>query len=187
MKKLLVGILLLAVLSAVIYLQTRRESTHKSAAFREGYRTGADSVRAGRPDYDSLTELLAQERQALADYKATMADSLTRLDTTYKQRLDSVSRVKDSQRTESQRPGETTLTTASPPLTGKKAKAPSSSGVSHQEILDHYRLAMAKLPSDLSAYEYQVAVTEVRTETASRYSITVDRLNQIRKEHNLDF
>ena len=46
---------------------------------------------------------------------------------------------------------------------------------------------MSKLPSDLSDYEYRVSVDEIRAETAEKFSITVESLNKIRADNDVDF
>jgi gas vesicle protein len=187
MKKLLLGILLVAVLGAVVYLQINRDSDKRTTAFRKGYRAGVDSLQSSQPDFDSVAQLLAAERQALAEYKTAMADSLLRRDSLYAQTVDSLADKIQAQKTDIGKLKQKTLATKTPASTAKGTSAAPGGGASHQEILSHYKAAMAKLPGDLSAYEYQVAVTEVRTETAAKYRISIDRLNEIRKANQIDF
>ncbi|MEW5795764.1 MAG: hypothetical protein AB1772_05335 [Candidatus Zixiibacteriota bacterium] len=187
MKKLVLGIFLLAVIVAVVYLQVTRDSERQEDAFRKGYRTGADSVVSSQPDYDSLAELIGKERQALAEYRTAMADSLVYLDTVHRHTIDSLERRIDAQRADLSRLKQKAQAGKTAPGMNKSARPAGETGARHEEILNYYRRAMAHLPSDLSAYEYQVAVTEVRTETATKFSISVDRLNEIRKQHHVDF
>ena len=58
---------------------------------------------------------------------------------------------------------------------------------SEHEILAHYRQAVEKLPADLSPYERKVALRELRVETAGRFAISVETLDQIRQKNNLDY
>jgi len=95
--------------------------------------------------------------------------------------------VIDSQQADIDRLQKLALADTTPGTKSGSGSAAGSGGASHEEIVSHYKLAMSRLPADLSDYEYRVAVKEVRTETAARFSITVERLNQIRKEHNVNF
>jgi hypothetical protein len=188
MKKLVLGIILAAILVGVTYVQFNRDTARKSTAFRKGYRAGIDSLKNNEPDFDSVATLLNRERQALAVYKAAMADSLSRRDSLLLCTVDSLSEKIEAQRADISRLKQKALATKTPSAGGKKvATKQVSDGASHLEIVSHYKEAMAKLPADLSPYEYQVAVTEVRAETAAKFSITVDRLNEIRKANNVEF
>jgi hypothetical protein len=190
MKKLVTGIVLLAIVAAVIYVQFSRNEERQSAAFRRGFRGGVDSLKNNQPDFDSVAALVSHERQALAEYKAAIADTLTRRDSLYARTVDSLSDKIEAQKADLGKLKQKALASKSPAAGVKKgATQPtdSSAGASHKEILDHYKEAMAKLPTDLSPYEYQVAVTEIRTETAAKFSITVDRLNEIRKANHIEF
>ncbi len=187
MKKILVGIFLVAVLAAVVYLQISRDAEKRSTAYRQGYRTGVDSLKNNQPDFDSVTQLLDRERRALAVYKAAMADTLSTRDSLYDCTVDSLSEKIEAQRADIGKLKQKSLASKSPATTENGPKNGQNNLASHRDILAHYKMAMAKLPADLSPYEYQVAVTEVRTETAAKFSITVDRLNEIRKANNIDF
>ena len=187
MKKLLLGLFLIAVLAAVVYLQLSRDTDKRSAAYRKGYRTGVDSLKTHQPDFDSVAELLGRERQALAEYKETVARTLSIRDSLHQQEVDSLTDKIEQQKTDIGKLKQKSLAKKAPTSNDKTASTGQNNLPSHREILDHYKEAMAKLPADLSPYEYQVAVTEVRTETAARFSITLDRLNEIRKANNVDF
>ena len=187
MKKLILGIILLTVLIAVGYFQSVRESERKTTAYRKGYHAGADSVQVAQPDFDSLTGLLARERQALADYQAEMADSLSQLDSLWEQVEDSLGRVISKQSADINRLKQQASAKKAPAKTQQAVKPAGTGSPSHQEILSFYKRAMSKLPNDLSDYEYRVSVDEIRSETATKFSITVERLNQIRDENHVDF
>jgi len=187
MKKLLLGLFLLLVIVAVAYIQTVRESERQAEVYADGHDAGVREAEADRAGIDSLTGQLAAERQALAEYKAAVADSIARWDEQHRLAVDSLSRVIESQQADIDRLQKQALVNKTGTTKSGSGSSSRSSGASHQEIVSHYKLAMSRLPADLSDYEYGVAVKEIRIETAARFSITVERLNQIRKEHNVNF
>jgi len=184
MKKIVLGIVLLVALVAVSYFQFTRESERRSKAYRKGYHAGADSVQVAQPNFDSLAGLLTRERQALAEYQAVMTDSICQLDLLRQDSEDSLKRVISKQNSDMSRLKQQKLAKTS---LSKTQQNPDSNGLSHAEILGYYKQAMSKLPSDLTDYEYRVSVDEIRTETAAKFSITVESLNQIRVDNSLDF
>jgi len=187
MKKVLLGLFLLLVIVAVAYIKTTRESERQAEVYLNGHNAGVKHAEADRPGIDSLTGQLAAERQALAEYKAAVADSIALQDEQHRLAVDSLSRVIDSQQADIERLQKLSLANTTAATKSGSGSAAGSSGASHEEIVSHYKLAMSRLPADLSDYEYRVAVKEVRIETAARFSITVKRLNQIRREHNVNF
>jgi hypothetical protein len=187
MKKTILGILLLVLLVAVTYFQFTRQSAGRTKAYRKGYHTGADSVQVAQPDFDSLASLLARERQALAEYQNVMADSIGQIDSLRQHSVDSLERVISKQNSDISRLKRQTLAKKSPSKTQQMVKSPVSNGPSHEEILRYYKQAMSKLPSDLTDYEFRVSADEIRTETAAKFSITVESLNQIRADNSIDF
>lgn len=187
MKKIFLGIFLLVLLLAVSYFQFTRQSAGRTKAYRKGYHAGADSVQVAQPDFDSLASLLTQERQALVEYQTLMEDSVGQIDSLRQRSVDSLERVISRQNSDISRLKRQTLAKKSPPKNQQAVKTPVSSGPSHEEILGYYKQAMSKLPSDLTDYEFRVSVDEIRTETAAKFSITVERLNQIRADNNIDF
>jgi hypothetical protein len=187
MKKVILGLCLVLVIGAVAYLKTVRETERQAEAYAKGQDAGIKRAEDGQISLDSLAEQLAGERRALAEYKATVADSIARQEERHRVTVDSLSRVIDSQQSDIDRLQKQTLVSKTADTTGDSGDATRSNGTSHQDIVNHYRLAMSRLPADLSDYEYQVAVKEVRIETAARFQITVERLNQIRKEYNVNF
>jgi hypothetical protein len=187
MKKIILGIFLLVVLVAVSYFQFIRGSEGRTKAYRKGYHAGADSVQVAQPDFDSLSGLLTRERQALAEYQTVMADSICQLDLLRQYSVDSLERVINKQNSDMSRLKRQAQAKKSPSNTKQAVEAPVPNGPSHEEILGYYKQAMSKLPSDLTDYEFRVSADEIRTETAAKFSITVERLNQIRVDNNVDF
>ncbi len=187
MKKLLLGIVLLTLLVAISYLRTTRESERSEKAFRDGQEAGGQTVQLKQQDLDSLAGLIEEERSALAQHRAATADSLAQRDEIFARAVDSLSAQVDSQRSEITRLREQAAAGNSQNLTNRAGDSSAPGKASHERILNHYRLAVSKLPADLSAYEHRVALTEIRIETAREFAITVDRLDQIRKAHNVEY
>jgi uncharacterized membrane protein len=50
-------------------------------------------------------------------------------------------------------------------------------------IIDHYQKRYQSLPRDLSAYERRVALGEVRSETASKFGLSLSELDTLLKNH----
>jgi uncharacterized membrane protein len=52
-------------------------------------------------------------------------------------------------------------------------------------IIDHYQKRYQSLPRDLSAYERRVALGEVRSETASKFGLSLSELDTLLKKHDV--
>ena len=91
---------------------------------------------------------------------------------------DSISRIR-SDLTAAQK--QVATSTSPPKSTVTKKK------YTHEEILTYYQKKYRELPKDLSPYERRVALAELRENTARHFSIPISRLNDLRKEHKLDY
>lgn len=178
MKKLLLGIILLAALAAIVYVQTMRESAHETGAFERGKAAGLQTGLQGRATADSLVALVAQRDDSLA----AMADSLEAKDCAYADAVDSLTSVVESRDQELAELKKRTDKVQTPESSATRAGTSTEN-----DILAHYRLAVKKLPGDLSPYERAVAIREIRQETATKFAITVDKLNQIRETNHLEY
>jgi hypothetical protein len=184
MKKLLLGVVLLAALVGISYLKTTLDSERAAEAFIDGHRTGTKSAQAALPDTDSMSGAFEQERRALVEKNEVLADSLAAREQEHAQVVDSLSDRVASQQEQIDKLKKKVA--SAPSASSPKPTRTTTAGSTESQIVNHYKLAVAKLPSDLSAYEYRVALAEVKTETAEKFKITVDRLDEIRKAHNLD-
>lgn len=180
-KKLLLGLILLAALVGVSYLKVIRDSDRETEAFRRG-RTAADVRNATTAAAaDSLTTLVAARDSKVA----ALTDTVVARERAQARLSDSLSSEIASRDKEiSQLKAKTTAAKSAP---GTKSTATSRATSSEHEILAHYRQAVDKLPGDLSTYERSVAIREIRQETATKFAITVDRLNKIRENNNLEY
>lgn len=187
MRKIFLGIFLLAALATIGYLKTDRDLERKAEVFIEEHSVGARTTDLGQADIDSLEHQLELAQTALIESEMALCDSLEIRSQLQANLTDSLANQIESQRSEITRLKKQIATREST-TTARQAKAMTTRGkASHTSILHHYKLAVAKLPTDLSAYEMQVAVAEVRTETAARFDITIVRLNQIRDRYKIDY
>lgn len=185
MKKTLLGLLLLVLLAAITYVQYQRSTERRAEAWAEGHQAGTQDAAADSVMVDSLLEVIETGRSYLTELQDCYETAETEQDSLHRTAVDSLANLIEEQSAE--------ITRLQGLLSeiNEKAEASRSEDSSAQavnaEILRSYRLAVAKLPSDLSPYEHRIAVKEVRTETAQKFKITVDRLNQLREENNLDY
>lgn len=174
MKKLLLGILLLAVIVAVSYLKNIREEERIDSVLEKAKTESAAETGKIKTAYDSLRALYAETEESLTDSISTLklaidsqSDSITTL-----------AAGKDSL---------TKALAAKPKTTTKKKSTSDSKLAQHRKIIDYYKQRHAALPKDLSAYEMRVAKSEIRQETAEKFSISLAELDKIRKEFKLSY
>jgi len=186
MKKLLLGLFLLAALIVVSYFKTMRDSEREAQAFVDGHEMGSQKAELVQANTDSLEKLIDEKATEVIELRSALADTLAERDQLYEQIVDSLSEIIKA--------GQQEIAGLENQVAAGKLEAGTSSSkqevaskASHREILQHYKLAVAKLPADLSAYEYRVAVAEVRSDTSAKFNITVARLNEIRDANNLDY
>ena len=177
MKKFLLAILLLILIAAVSYFKAVRDRD-KSADSCESCRKSSEmKALALAGDIDSLKHYIGQQN-------VTLAESLTIQQKAYLKELDSLAELvddKDFRITE--------LNKKLKQTSKKKRSALSSKPKSdkHQQLLAYYKKRYESLPGDLTNYERKVALTEIRQETARKYSMSIADLNKIREKNNIDY
>jgi len=178
-KKLLLGLILIAALVGVVYLQTERAGLKDSRIAEEGYKAGQADGEKLKASVDSLTSLVDQKDSALAESTASREQF-------YAGQVDSLTqRIQSQEEQIADLSGKLADKTSSTKITAvNTSQEPSTK---HLEILNYYKKAVNDLPEDLSAYERRVALSEIRTETARKFAITVSKLNSLRKENNLEY
>ena len=187
MKKLLLGLFLLAALVVVSYLKMERDSEREAQAFIDGHDVGIHKTELVKVNTDSLEKLIDQKATEVAELRSMLADTLAERVQRYTQTVDSLSVIiKAGQQEIAALEKKVAAGKQAAKVLSSKPKV-TASKPSHEQIIQHYKLAVAKLPADLSAYEYRVAVAEVRYETAARFNVTVARLDDIRDANNLDY
>jgi hypothetical protein len=188
MKKVILGILLLAALVAISYVKIYRDRQHLTQSRQEGVAEGQADLAVRVQQVDSLSALVEQNGQE-------MAESLTARDIQQAALTDSLRTTLDEQCSEIESLKRQVQKTKTQP--SKKAAAParkaadsgsdSTAKAAHKDILSYYTEQVDKLPKDLSDYERRVALREVREETARKFAITAERLDEIRKQYSLDY
>lgn len=174
MKKLLLGILLLAIIVAVSYIKVVREEERIDSVLEEAHNESAAQTGKIRTAYDSLRALYDQTEESLTDSISSLhlaIDSQTDSLTTLAATKDSLSKA----------------LAAKPKTTTKKRSSNDNQLAQHRKIIDYYKQRHASLPKDLSSYELRVAKGEIRQETAEKFSISLAELDKIRREFKLSY
>lgn len=179
MKKLLLGLILIAALAGVVYLKSERAEQYRARIAEESYAAGLGDGDELKEQVDSLSGLVSRKDSAYAESTAVRQQL-------YTGQLDSLNeKVQVQEEQIEDLSGRLAKKTAELKVVAKAGSGDADR--KHLEILNYYKKAVNDLPGDLSAYERRVALSEIRNETAQRFSITVSRLNSLRKANNLDF
>ena len=177
MKKFFLAILLLVLIVAVSYFKAVRDRDKTADSFESGRISSEMKALTLAGDIDSLKQYIGQQN-------VTLAESLTIQQKSYLIELDSMADVVDSKDLRI-----TELNKKLKQASQKKSSALSSKPKSdkHQELLAYYKKQFESLPGDLTSYERKVALTEIRLETARKYSMSITDLNKIREKNNIDY
>lgn len=177
MKKFFIAILLLVLILAVSYFKAVRDRGKSADSFESGRKSSEMKAMVLAGDIDSLKQYIGQQN-------VTLAESLTIQQKTYLRELDSMANLVDDKDFKI-----TELNKKLKQASKKKSSALSSRPKSekHQELLAYYKKRYESLPGDLSNYERKVALTEIRQETARKYSMSITDLNKIREKNNIDY
>ena len=179
MKKLLGAIVLIVVILVVSYAKIIRQDRRVDDAHQDGLQLGSAARAASEQEADSLTELiegyvlsLTDSQRVWSERNQAETDSLTAIiasrDEVIKAWTDSQQAVEES--------------LANAPQYQKPATM-----YSHREILAYYKERYRALPKDLSPYETRIALAEIRTESARKFSISVDELDKIRESNSIEY
>lgn len=182
MKKFILGLILFALIVGVGYLKSYRDSEEYHEVYAKGLRRGSELQGARNDSVDSLGVLVKQTESKLAD-------TLAWQDRVYRSEMDSLKAAVAS-REDSIASLKQAL--AKPTPVAKKKNGRTLSRAEKQkkrelEILSDYKERYKELPEDLSAYERRVSISEIREETAKKFSISVEKLNQIRTDHSIPY
>jgi len=178
-KKLLLAILLIVLILGASYLKTVLDENKIDQIEREVARKSTDQLRDLKVSIDSLQSGMERTKMVLVDsirlLKATCTretDSLNDLLVAQSRGIKQASSVPNSD-------------TAGGKLAANTSRLDSLDF--HHKVLVYYRKRYEALPGDLSRYESRVALSEIRQETALRFNISIDDLNEIRNKNNLDY
>lgn len=174
-KKIVLVFLLLVVLAGISYVKTYRERQQLDAAYDEAKSAQTEELTALQHSVDSLNNLLTANKDK---YQIELKDQQTG----FEQRLDSLEEIISKQ--------EKSLVDLEKKQTQKLANAKKSKPKQlsqHEKIYRYYKKRYTDLPKDLSDYERKIAISEIREETASKFSISLSELNRIRKDYKLSY
>jgi hypothetical protein len=177
----IVGAFCLAlVVVGVIYLTQNRARDRQTQSYSEGVKKGASETVTQKRRSDSLAAVWEAERKAYRDSLSLVrAQSDSVVDSLSIRLAQQDQQIQKFAAELKKRPKAKAVTTAA-----AGTQAPNSR---HQEILTYYKKRYETLPKDLSEYEMRVALTEIREETATKYSISLSELETIRRKSGLTF
>ncbi len=171
MKMILLGLVLLLVIVAVSYVKVSRLETRTAEAYQAGHAEASEKMADINELFDSALYVLEQQQVEAAEsvlarefaYRHTV-DSLLETIVTKEQLVDSFQAAL-------QRPAVST--------TDSQSK--------DDRILSYYKARYLSLPKDLTDYERRVALTEIRQETARKFSISLKELKKLREANKLAY
>lgn len=162
----------------ILYYQHSQREVAKSSAYQTGYAKAADDQRPATLAADSLRDSLERlsslrhERDSSYFQMVLLVDSLDSLAAARGAKIDTLNR-RMQQATLAQKGSGRPV--ASKPLQG------------HAEVLAYYKKRYEALPRDLTPYEQQVSIREIRLETAKKFAISLTELENIRQAGKLTF
>lgn len=155
----------------ILYYQSSQRSDAQKAAYQTGYVKGSDEQRpqvlAADSLRDSLAKLESEKRQRDTAYRQLLAvnDSLEALANSQSTKINDLSKS-------------VRLAASTPKGAGKPAIV--KPVTSHSQALAYYKKRYESLPGDLTSYERQVAVREIRLETANKFSMSLGEFEKLR-------
>ncbi|MFH1373281.1 MAG: hypothetical protein ABII79_05765 [bacterium] len=180
MKKAVLAIVFLGLLTAVCYYRANTQKQQKESAYQLGLDETSHVVEEYDSRLDSQRQVIQQQQHEVAEslwvrelaYRNAF-DSLQGIITTNQEKMDTLSHQLDQARSPAKEPESTEQ------VSRRKA-------TKHEQILSYYRKRLKNLPGDLSPYEKNVALREIRGETVQKFSISMRDLDKIRKDNHLD-
>jgi len=174
MKKITIAIVLLLLIVGVSYLQVNRQESREQVLYKNGYQKGSEKVEKLADAVDSL-------RQVVDSHEVEFSGQLEESERAFTGKIDSLKNVVSTKDEKIAAFENNTSSTPMPTTTMSKTSD------KHTQILSYYKKRFSQLPNDLTAYEKRVAMSEIREETAQKFSISTDELNKIRDTNNLKY
>ncbi len=180
-RKILIAFVLLIVLAGLSYVKTSFDHTKQEELFEKAKSEFVDENKLEAKTFESSIDSIGT---LLASNEKSFSNSITAQKEGYESQLDSLENIIDNQSAKitklSKRPVQKNQT-----VTKKKTKPKQLS--QHEKVYRYYKKRYTDLPTDLSTYEQKIAMSEIREETASKFSITLSQLSKIRKEYKLNY
>jgi len=173
--KLTLSIVLLILIVAVSYIQAVRRQTKVDNSFQLGIKASQKDVLELKSATDSIKTLMG-------DLEVKHGESLLVRDKIFQKNVDSLSKiitVQEKSIIELKKKGKTDKPSTSQNQIDFERR--------HRELLAYYKKRYEALPADLTECERKVAISEIRQETAGKYSITSSEFNRIRELYELTY
>lgn len=175
MGKLSLSVVLLLLIVAVSYIQAVRKQAKTDNSFQLGVKSSQKEVLELKSATDSIKTLMGE-------LEVKHGESLLVRDKSYQKNVDSLANI---------------ITLREKSLTELKKKSQSSKPAAtqsqtnseklHRGLLAYYKKRYESLPTDLTKFERKVAISEIRQETAGKYSLTTSEFNRIRELYKLTY
>lgn len=180
-RKIFIAFILLVILAGFSYLKTSRDYAKQDSVYEKAKSEISAQTKSDVDNYhnsmDSLSNLMVTNDTS---YK----NSITAQKDSYESQLDSLENIIDKQ---SAKITKLAKRTDKKTNTVSKTKKKSTQLSQHEKIYRYYKKRYTDLPGDLSTYERKIALSEIRDETVSKFSISQRELSKIRKEYNLNY
>lgn len=178
-RKIGIAFILILLLVAVSYLKMDRQQEKVDTAVAGKTGEYTQKLVESEQQLDSLSKQLQSEQLAYSD-------SLLQKDKAAREIVDSMAYLvekKDSTIDNLDRQ----LKDVKKRLASSQKKSGSKQLSLHEKVYRYYKDKYSSLPKDLSEYEKRIAISEIREETARKFSITVKELNNIRDKYKLSY
>jgi hypothetical protein len=181
MKKVALGVVLLAIVVGVSYFKSLRHHSQTTTEYERGKQEESEKTIQDRAKLDSLSYFIERQEDSFAQslgmremaYRLT-CDSLLKIIDSGRTGIDSLKKELDLYQKQAQ---------TKEPVVGATGQKSSR----HEQILSYYKKRCHSLPTDLTPYEKKVALAEIREETAQKFSISLQELDNIRSDSKLDY
>ena len=174
-KKIALIFLLIVVLAGISYVKTEREHKQIDQAYETAKAETEEMSASLSLAVDSLNVLLAEKENSYEKYTEAQKAS-------FDAQIDSLEGVVAEQAA--------AIAALKADAKKKIAKKPSSKPTQlsqHEKIYRYYKKRYSDLPADLSDYEKKIAISEIREETAKKFTISLSELNKIRTDYKLSY
>lgn len=175
MGKLLLSSVLLIMIVTVSYLQAVRRQAKVDNSFQLGVKSNQKDDLEQRSFTDSL-ETGMGEQEVVQDGNPLQHDKLFNKDS------DSLTNIINMQN-----PPISELMKKEEDIEVTDTVGKAGTERSHLELLAYYKERYDSLPKDLSENKRNKAISEIRQETANKFSITIVELNRIRHLYKLNY
>jgi len=175
MRKILLGIILLALVVGISYLKSVRALDRD----QDSYEKGRTEVQAEAVEQANAADSL---REVLGQKEVEHANIMIQQEIEHSVEVDSLKCVIDVQQMNL-----AAQPKSAPPNTDTAINKKPAPPTFEEKVLNYYKAQYETLPSDLSSYEKKIAIGELREKTAAKFKITLEQMNKIRRDSKLNY